>query len=143
MQNSPQQNCLLFKIPAELRLKIYLFSIQHDPDIMKSTPYLSDSTSPPFRGALALLHACRTFRAEGLEAMATLTCAFASIQYHETQALVGDVRAMVEAVRNSTREFVSLLEMREAIRRQYNSVEKVEKLCLLLTNARGTGQKKD
>lgn len=65
------------------------------------------------------------------------------MQYHETQALVGDVRTMAEAVRNGPREFVSLLEMPEAIRGQHNSVEKVEKLCLLLTIAREAGQKKD
>ena len=75
--------------------------------------------------------------------MEPLTCTFAKIQYHETQALVGSVRAMAEAVRNSTRELLFLSEMLEIIRRQQNGVEKVEKLCVLLIVAREAGQNKE
>lgn len=76
MQDSPQQNCHLLKLSTELRLEICRFTIQHDLTAIKSTPHSYNSTTQLFRGALALLHTCRTLRTESIDAMDPLARAW-------------------------------------------------------------------
>jgi hypothetical protein len=83
--HSPEQNCPLFKLSAELRLEICRFAIQHTLDLINPPPNTKHrySAAQTTRGALALLYTCRTLRAESIDAMEPLAKASKSALQYE------------------------------------------------------------
>jgi hypothetical protein len=78
----PQQNCPLMKLPTELRIKIYFFTLQHtmhssttdnEPSNILTYPPKSYKITPFHSGAFALPHTNRVLRAESLDTLANLT----------------------------------------------------------------------
>ena len=79
-----QQDCPLLKLPAELRIKIYAFALQHtlhklatDQDPPTTLTYQpSDYKITPFySGAFALPHTSQVLRAESLDTLENLVLA--------------------------------------------------------------------
>jgi hypothetical protein len=133
MQNLPQQNCHLLRLPTELRFEICRFAFQHDLDVIKSTPYSYNSTTPPFRGALALLHTCRTLRGESIDAIEPL--ARASRRAIAEELLDLPISAMLNSCfrRAATAEE---LFFDEIVVRIGTGLRHIEKACDLLALAR-------
>lgn len=141
MQDSPQQDCPLLKLSTELRLEICRFAIQHDLDIVSSTPDSYNSVSRPLRGALALLHTCRTLRAEGIDAMLPLAQASKSALQSRIDLTEVEMNSIAEydsgfmfARAGHESRFAGLI--RATIRLE-SSLNKIDEVCSALAGARG------
>lgn len=143
MQNSPQQNCPLLKRSTELRLGIYQHVYQLDLDAIFSTPISYHPASMPMRGALALLHTCRTIRTESADA-------FVPFAPQGRFELMGDkgmldffqVRAdmLAEEKGKQTPVVPGLEEKRKQLQ---VSEDFTEKMCGLLARVHGVHQEAD
>lgn len=133
MQDLPQQHCHLLRVSTELRLEICRFAFQHDLDVIKSTPHSYNSIIPPFRGALALLHTCRTLRGESLDAIGPL--ATASRPAIENELLGLPISAMLNSCFRLAATTEEIL-FNETFARMGAGLRHIEKACGLLALAR-------
>ena len=128
---SLQQDCPFLKLSTELRLEICRFAIQHDLDVIKTTPEFYNSARPPLRGALALLHTCRALRVESIDAMEPLAQAWNfTLGMEWLDAPYGRRRR-----RRNTEQPETLFE------RLDSSMSQIEKVCELLALAHGVNEK--
>jgi len=137
MQDSSQQSCHLLKLSTELRLEICRLAFQHDVDVLRSTPYSYNSTNSPLRGALALLHTCRTLRLDSIDGIEPLARASKSAFVDEWLNLRPSM--MLSACFDRAAE----LHFRDTFRRMGTGVEHIEKVCDLLALARRGGEDKE
>lgn len=144
MQNQPHQDCPLLKLSTELRLTICRLAIQHDLDVINSSPDSYDSASRPLRGALALLHTCRTLRVESIDAMVPL----AQTSKSALQSEIDLTEIEITAVNMSSTGFVFGTQASRyghlmcVLLGLALSMKKIDEVCSLLANARDADNKR-
>jgi hypothetical protein len=148
-QDPPRQACPLLKLSTELRLEICRYAIQHDLEIIKLIPqsYYRRRGPPPIRGALALLHTCRTLRVESIDAMEPLADALES----SLEARKEDVESTLIASENSPspvgmRAVLDRCALQATCCRELSMLEsslfEIDEVCSLLEFARETEENK-
>jgi hypothetical protein len=125
-------------LSTELRLEICRFAIQIDLNVIKSTPHTYESMTPPFRGALALLHTCRTLRVESIDAVEPLARTSRSALEDER---LGLPTSMMLCSPSRTAESTDEKLFQDTFRRRGSSVRKIKKVCDLLALARSVNDK--
>lgn len=136
-QDLTQQDCRLLKLSTELRLEICRFAIQHELNAIKSTPYSYNSTTPPFRGALALLHTCRTLRLESIDALEPLALASRSALRDEWGGI-----PLMAVSQGRRRRRMKKEEPERPYEHLTTSGSHAKKACKVLALARGVDKKK-
>jgi hypothetical protein len=107
-------------------------------------PHFYDSASRPLRGALALLHTCRTLRVESIDAMEPLAQASKSalrieLDLTESRKAAVDVFSIDTKVDAEVSRYIDLL---FALVCSRTGTKKIDEVCSVLAGARGADEKR-
>ena len=153
----PQDYCLIMKLPTELRIMIYTFSLQHILDAIydEATDHRElwrpvkkshdDPNAVPFyTGALALTHTNRTIRAESLDTLASRMLAHIADLSDEIDIVVNGVSLRAAAVRGGNlgaktlrAVFLELLGVERKAMKLANCAIQVKYICYTMAWTKG------